>query len=122
MFHEVGVTLAFDAVAGEMTGQLLAGMPRGGRVTVYGGLSDEASVVNPSQLIFENKTVDGFWLSEWITKISIMKLMRIAFTLQKMVSTDLETAVQARVSLEDATTGLETYMEEMTKGKVLIVP
>jgi NADPH:quinone reductase len=55
--------LAFDAVAGDMTIQLLEAMPNHSRVTLYGGLSLEPAQALPGHLFFEGKVVDGFWLS-----------------------------------------------------------
>lgn len=36
---ELGATIAFDAVCGELTGRLVTAMPRGSTVHVYGALS-----------------------------------------------------------------------------------
>jgi len=121
-FRSLGVTLALDAVAGEMTGRLLAAMPPGGRVIVYGGLSKSACMADPRQFVFEKKGIDGFWLTDWISEASVAGLLKTALSVQRLLSTDLQTAVWACVSLEDAVDGLESYMKEMTKGKILIVP
>jgi len=121
-FHRLGVTLAFDAVAGDMSGRLLAAMPRGGRVMVYGGLSESACLAHPGQLIFEHKGIDGFWLSGWLSKLGVVGLLKTALSVQRLLPSDLQTPVQARVSLEEGPAGLETYRRQMTQGKVLIVP
>jgi NADPH:quinone reductase-like Zn-dependent oxidoreductase len=120
-FHRLDVTLAFDAVAGEMTGRLLAALPRGGHIIVYGGLSQSACVLHPGQLIFEKKGVSGFWLSDWVPRVGLAKLLRTAYSVQRRLSTDLQTSIHARVPLEDAMAGVKTYMNEMTKGKVLVM-
>src|SRR5574341_1806975 len=49
--HERQASLALDAVAGEMTGRLLSAMPHGGRVIVYGALSEQACQIDPRSLI-----------------------------------------------------------------------
>ena len=41
---ELGATVAFDAVAGDMTGDLLDCLPKKGTVYVYGGLAGVAAV------------------------------------------------------------------------------
>lgn len=119
---DLSATLAFDAVAGEMSGRLLRAMPRGGRVLVYGALSLQACQVDPASLIFEGKRLEGFWLSDWLRRKSLVGRIRIASRIQALLARDLKTEVQARVALEDAARGLEQYVGNMTAGKVLFVP
>jgi NADPH:quinone reductase-like Zn-dependent oxidoreductase len=121
-FHRLGVTLALDGVAGKMTQRLLAAMPRGGRVLVYGALSMTTCRAHPTMLIFQNKGVDGFWLSAWVSKLTIIKLLRTSFAIQRLLAEELQTTIRARVSLQDAVSELEAYKKEMSKGKVLITP
>lgn len=72
--HEHDARLATDAVAGELTARVLGALPPGGKVTIFGGLSFEAARAMPGQLIYENKSVDGFWLGPFIaSKIGFRK-------------------------------------------------
>jgi len=64
--HKYSTRLAFDSVAGPMTGQLLKALPEGSKVSVFSALSNENVQVGPDQYIFENKSVDGFWLGPWL--------------------------------------------------------
>jgi len=61
--HQQNIRLAFDAIAGDSPSTLLAAMPSHSRVTVYGGLSQQAIQIDPTGLIFQDKVVDGFWLT-----------------------------------------------------------
>jgi NADPH2:quinone reductase len=117
-----GVTVAFDPVAGAMTGRVLAAMPEGSTAIVYGSLSDEAVTVRPEQLIYENKRVEGFWLSKWVAKKGLLGRAKMAFGLQKRLATDFQTEIRARVTLEQAAEAIEQYRHTMTGGKVLIMP
>jgi NADPH:quinone reductase len=119
-FHSLGVTIAFDAVAGEMTGRLLAAMPTTGRVVVYGILSEAAVTLHPGSFIFEKKTLDGFWLSEWLPRLNPVRLLQTAYSVQRLLSSELQTAVYSQVSLEEGIAGLKSYVSEMTRGKILI--
>jgi len=94
--HQLGATLAFDAVAGEMTGRVLAAMPHGGRAVVYGALSDSNCTVLPGQLIFKQKRIEGFWLPDWNSRLNIIARWRTAFLIQRLLATDLQTEVHAR--------------------------
>jgi NADPH2:quinone reductase len=121
-FSSQRVTLAFDAIAGEMAGILAGALSPGGTVTVYGGLSQSACMINPVNLIFENKNIKGFWLSEWITRQNMITMIRISNTIQKNFNKYYRTRIQKQVSLEMFTEGLKVYEDKMTGGKVLVMP
>ena len=122
IFSELNVRLAFDAIAGQMTFDLLDALNAGGEVKVYGGLSEQAAMANPGRLIFENKKVSGFWLSEWIMHQSLLKMLKHFNKIQKYLAEIHQTTVHQRVGLNGAVAGLATYMENMTAGKVLVKP
>jgi NADPH:quinone reductase len=120
--HKLGATIGFDAVAGEMTARVLRAQPRGSRMLVYGALSLEASQVDPTSLIFEEKRVEGFWLTAWLRRKSILRQLRISRQVQRLLTGDLRTEIQARLPLEEAARGLEQYAANMTGGKILLMP
>lgn len=116
------VTLAFDAVAGEMTGRLLRAMAPGGRLIVYGALSLGASTADPRSLIFERKRLEGFWLSDWLRSQNVVEKFITSRRVQHLLAAELQTEVRARLPLEEAARGLADYTSNMTGGKVLFVP
>jgi len=122
--QQLNATAAFEAVAGDMTGTLLSVMPRGACVFVYGALSEEpCSNIDPIELIFRNKTVTGFYLGDWLRKRGVLGVLRAADRAQRMLIDGLiETNVQRRIGLDEVGDGLKQYVENMTEGKVLILP
>ena len=74
-----GIRVAFDAVAGEMTGALLSLLPARGTVFVYGRLSNKGcSEVQPLDLIYRKKKVEGWLLPSWLRQGGIVStLMRL---------------------------------------------
>jgi NADPH:quinone reductase-like Zn-dependent oxidoreductase len=118
------VTVAFDAVAGAMTGQLLEAMSVGAVVFVYGALSqDECSGINPISLIFRDKRVEGFFLGQWIRKRGLLNVIRQSNRVQKlMAGGQLQTTIRRRVGLGEAVEALLQYKDNMTAGKILIKP
>lgn len=118
----VRATVAFEAVAGELTGRVLRAMPKGGRAVVYGALSQEGCLVDPRSLIFESKRVEGFWLSDWLRAQNALRRIRVAGKVQKLLAGELKTEVRARLPLERAAEGLRMYKREMTGGKIILVP
>jgi NADPH:quinone reductase-like Zn-dependent oxidoreductase len=120
--HQHGATIAFDAVAGEMTARVLRAQPKGSRIIVYGALSLEAAHADPGSLIFESKQVEGFWLSAWLAKRSLLGRARIAGQVQKLLATELKSEVRGRYPLAETGRALREYAADMTAGKALIVP
>jgi NADPH2:quinone reductase len=120
--QELRVSLAFDAVAGEMAGRILNAMPKQGRLIIYGGLSEQPCRFDPRGFIFEDKHVDGFWLPVWLQNKNPLGRMRMAMQAQKFLAGDLKTEVRARLPLEEAISGLQQYASGMTEGKILFVP
>ena len=113
--------LAFDAVAGELTRRLLVALPRDSKVTVFGGLSFQAVQAAPDQLIFEKKSVDGFWLGPFLSSKNLLQIMLMWRRAQKLRATDLKSDIRAEHPLEDAPRAVEQYSSQMTGGKHLLV-
>ncbi|MGB6441664.1 MAG: zinc-binding dehydrogenase [Methyloceanibacter sp.] len=57
--HQLGASIGFDAVAGEISARVLRAQPQGSRLLVYGALSLQASQADPASLIFERKRLEG---------------------------------------------------------------
>jgi NADPH:quinone reductase len=115
-------TVVFDAVAGELTGRVLRAMPSGSTCVVYGALSMQGCLLDPRSLIFERKSVRGFWLSDWMRTSGALKKLTAARSVQKLLKDELRTKIRARLPLEDAAEGVRLYEREMTGGKVIFVP
>jgi NADPH2:quinone reductase len=118
----LGATVAFDAVAGKLTGRVLQAMPADSECVVYGGLSMEGCLLDPRSLIFERKRVRGFWLSDWMRRTSALKKFSASRSVQKHLKDELRTEIRARLPLEQAAEGVRLYERDMTGGKILFVP
>ncbi|MBC7933587.1 MAG: zinc-binding dehydrogenase [Rubrivivax sp.] len=122
MCKRLRATVLFDAVAGELTGRVLRAMPTGATAIVYGALSLEGCLFDPRSLIFERKSVRGFWLSDWLRSQGALEKFRASGGVQKLLGDELKTEIRARLPLERAAEGIKQYAHEMTGGKVLLVP
>jgi NADPH:quinone reductase-like Zn-dependent oxidoreductase len=121
--HRQNARLAFDAVAGSMTGRLLEGMPNDSTVTVFSALSSKAVRANPDQVIFENKSINGFWLGPWLfNNKNLIQILMMWRRTQKLIATDLRTEVRARYPYREARAAVQDYLSQMTGGKVLLTP
>lgn len=120
--HQYDAHLAFDAVAGSLTEQLLEALPQDSKVTIYSCLSYESPKVNVDHFVFQNKAIDGFWLGPWITSKSIIQILKMWRRAQKLISTDLRSEIRARYPLEEVKKAVQEYKSQMTGGKILLKP
>lgn len=120
--HQHKACLAFDAVGGPMTMQLLDAMPSHSKVTLYGLLSPEPAQAQAVQLIFQHKTVDGFWLASWLAERNILQNAMLWRRAQKMLAKEFKSEILTKYPLQDAKEAVRDYQSQMTGGKILFVP
>lgn len=87
---ELGVTCAFDAVSGDMTGHLMDAMPPKGTVYLYGALAGRAGNINPSDLIYRKKQLKSFYLTSWINSGGSIQMLRRMLSAGKEVNSGLK--------------------------------
>lgn len=120
--HQTDVHLAFDAVAGQMTRQLLDAMPDNSKVTLYSCLSKEAPKVGPDHIIFEGKSIDGFWLGPWMKNKNLIQIQMLWRRAQRLMASELSSEIRARYPFEEAQLAVKDYVGQMTGGKILLGP
>lgn len=118
--HQTKTRLAFDAVAGPLTNQLLKAMPQDSKVTVFSALSRQAVQASPDVLIFENKKVDSFWLGPWMSKQNFVKIMLLWKRTQKQIPNHLKSDIRKIYPLQEAKEAIYDYTSQMTGGKILL--
>lgn len=116
------VRLGFDAVGGELTGQMIGALCSCSKVLVYGALSLEAVQAEPGELIFKDKSIEGFWLSNWINKKNLIQMMRIWSRAQKLMQAELASNIRKTYPLVEVQDAIKDYTSHMTGGKVLLKP
>ena len=119
---KLNVLLAFDAIGGEMPDALLKAMPNGAEVMIYGGLSEKNVEAEMGHFIFSKKKISGFWLSNWIAEKHPLQLLRIFPKVQRFLEKEHDILVNKRLSLTEAFDGVEEYMRNMTRGKMIVTP
>jgi NADPH:quinone reductase-like Zn-dependent oxidoreductase len=113
--------LAFDAVGGAMTGQLVAALRPGGRVLVYGALEQAAIQLHPGRMIFREATVEGFWLAKWLPRRGVARMLWTAREATQALKGGFAVSDVARiVEIERAEEGIAAYADHMSAGKTLI--
>jgi len=118
--HRLGASIGFDAVAGDMSERILRAQPKGSRLIVYGLLSHAPVQIAAAPLIFERKSVEGLYLSDWMRDRNLLRQLRVASQVQKLLASDLRTEIQAHYPLEHVSRAVQHYAAHMTAGKVLL--
>lgn len=120
--HTLNARIAFDAVSGKLSGQVLRAMPDGSYMVVYGFLSFEPCSFSPHDLIFRSKSVDGFWAVTWLAHASIEKLGAVLTDVLTGLDDDYRSEIRARYPLTEACRALEDYRSHQTGGVVILTP
>ena len=75
--HGTGVKYALDPVGGETGTQVIRSLAEGGTCRLYGLLSGEPVSVDPRRLITGSKTVQGFWLADWMKTLGLLQKLQL---------------------------------------------
>jgi NADPH:quinone reductase-like Zn-dependent oxidoreductase len=121
--HDLGATVAIDAVAGSATGLLVDCLPRQSTVLVYGALSDRFSEgIDPIELIFSLKNVRGFYLGEWLQKRGFIGTLRAIHRVKGLLKKGvLTTEVAFKFGMNELQDGLKNYVGQYSRGKAIIL-
>jgi len=122
MSKELNATLLFDSVCSREFPNIIDVLPANSSVIIYGNLTGEEHIkVNPRTLIANNITISAFYLGNKAKENGIFKNMLNLREVGKLMSTDLKIKIQGRYPLEKAQEALDTYLNNMSGGKVLLV-
>lgn len=118
------IRLAIDAVAGEATKRLAACLAPGGTIVNYGLLSGQPCQVPPSDVVFREITLTGFWLQKWLTEKSAAHERDRMYALLRdlVVQGVLHAAVEATYPLDKASEAVAHAMRAGRDGKILFTP
>ena len=88
---------------------------------VYGTLSEEPMSLDPRTLMVGQKRVEGFWMSEWVKKQSVLTMLSLFRKLGKLIQSGvLATEVGATFPLNDVRAAVRQAAQAGRQGKVLL--
>jgi NADPH2:quinone reductase len=111
--------IAFDAVAGELTGTVLSALPNKAKLHVYGGLSEQRPVIGTRDLIFKGKAVEGFWLKDYAATKWSVGLLQWSMIVAAQLDGDFASPVGASFKLAQVHDAILAYPK--TTGKVVLI-
>ncbi len=113
-----------DALGGPPSQSLFLAMGPRSRWIVYGGLDARpVTMPDPGQLIFQSKHIEGFWLTSWLQRGSLLRTVSAARGVQeKFASGEWSTEVAATVPLAEAHERVPALTDGPNQGKIMLIP
>lgn len=117
-----GVSAVFDAVGGDLGAKALTCLKQLGTMYVFGVLSLQNMPLNTGMMIFKEITVEGFWLSSVLQRISKEERAKLYQETQAFLMSDDSTAeVAEKFPLTEVKAAIEAYNKPGRNGKILLV-
>jgi NADPH:quinone reductase len=120
--HDLSATLLLDSVCSRQLELMCDALPPDSTIIIYGNLSGEEQILfKPRTLISNNIKISGFYLGAWAKKNSLFRNMMNLREVNALMSHELKISIQGRFPLPEAQEAVESYLANMSAGKVLIV-
>ncbi|TXD96779.1 zinc-binding dehydrogenase [Psychrobacter frigidicola] len=117
------ISAAVDSVGGEASGDLLSLLGHGGTFAVFGAMSGKPMMLNPTDMIFKQAVLKGFWGSKLSQEMSVENKWRLVEELiDRAVSGQLKLPTEATFDLADILKAVDGKMQSEKKGKILLKP
>jgi mitochondrial enoyl-[acyl-carrier protein] reductase / trans-2-enoyl-CoA reductase len=115
--------LGIDAVAGDSVGRLASTLADDGVVVNYGLLSGQDCRVAPSDVVFRNVSLRGFWFSRWMLTANRDEVKAMFLELASMVVRQaFRLPVEATYPLARIHEALAHAAREGRRGKIVLLP
>jgi NADPH:quinone reductase-like Zn-dependent oxidoreductase len=116
-----GVPCAIDAVGGATGSEVIGTLARGGRLLVYGTLAGEPLTIDPRVLLVGQKSIAGFWLSEWVRDQGVLTMLGLVRRINKLMKAGvLGSDVGATFPLDEVRAAVRLAAQPGRQGKVLL--
>ena len=120
--HDLKATILFDSVCSRQLDNIIDALPSGSSVIIYGNLSGEEHImINPRCLIDNDIKISGFYLGRRAKKNGLLKNMMNLREVGRLMSSDMKIKIRGRFPLDRAQEAVDTYLGNMSAGKVLLV-
>lgn len=117
------ISAAVDSVGGENSGELLSLLGHYGTLASFGLMSGKPMAINPTDMIFKQAVMKGFWGSKLSQEMSVENKQRLVNELiERAVDGKLKLPVEATFDLADITKAVDGKLQSGKKGKVLLKP
>ena len=116
-----GVPFAIDPVGGRTASAVVPCLAHGGRMLVYGTLTDEPLSFSPRSLIATGASIHSFWLALWMQEQRLLAKLRLVKTITRLMREGvLLSEVGQTFPLEEVTDAVRAAEQPVRGGKVLL--
>ncbi len=116
-----GVRFAIDPVGGPLGSAVVKSLAPGGRMLLFGTLSNEPLSFSPRDLMTPGAEIRGFWLSNYMNSLKLIGKLKLVKTVAKLIRDGVLTAeVGQTFPLETVTEAVQTAEQPERAGKVLL--
>ncbi len=114
------ILCAIDSVGGKASGDLLSLLAPSGKLVAFGAMSGEPMQLDPGPFIFEQDTLEGFWLSKQNAPSPEQSRALVGELVTLAAKGDLDLPVAGVYPLERAAEAARASVTEGRRGKVLL--
>ncbi|MCI5056526.1 MAG: zinc-dependent alcohol dehydrogenase family protein [Flavobacteriales bacterium] len=116
-----GAQCALDPIGGDLPSKMLQCLGLKGKMLVYGTLTTDPLTFSPRDLMTPLSSVEGFFVTNWLSDKSLLKKLGIIKRVGKLISEGvLNSEVGKIYPFEDYLKAIEDVNNPGNKGKVLL--
>ena len=116
-----GVRFAIDPVGGATASAVVSCLGEGGRLLLYGTLSDEPISFSPRTLMSVGARVEGFWLARWMQRQATLDKLRLVKSIGRLMREGvLVSQVERTYRLDEIAEAVRAAERPGRSGKVLL--
>lgn len=120
--RDLKATILFDSVCSIQLEEMIDALPSGSTVIIYGNLSGEELIkIKPGNLISNNIHISGFYLGNRAKENGLFRNMLNLREVIRLMRSELKINIQGRYPLIKVQEAVDTYLKDMSAGKVLLV-
>lgn len=120
--NKLNSKIILDSVGGALASLLISESPPGTRLISYASLSGDNISIDPKELLQQNKSVSGFYLGRWLSTQKLTATLKNIAMVKRLISSELSTKIAARMPLSDINNAIKQYRENLTTGKIILIP
>lgn len=117
------IIAAVDSIGGESSNDLLELLGHGGTLASFGIMSGKPMNLDPTNIIFKQAVIKGFWGSKISQEMSVDNKQRLINELiERATNGNLKLPVEATFDLADIKEAVDGDLQSSKNGKVLLKP
>jgi NADPH2:quinone reductase len=119
---ETGKAAFLDCVGGRQSETVINHLADKSKIYVFGALANSEIKIDIPRLIFSNLEITGFWLKSWLKNQNLAQLSTEIFQVQLRLNKELSTNVIGVYPLNKINNAIDFYLDNRSRGKVLLKP